>query len=366
MCDAIIIRYGEISLKGKNRSHFEGQLKRDVEMFLQKIKVAYGQVVIRRGRLYVLDIKKCPPLHQVFGIYSYSPARVIARKFDVLLEEAKKYIDRTRAADSFRVSCQRVDKRFSITSVEVERLVGEVLFEATRTPVHLAAPDFNLEVEIGQDSIYLFTERIRGFGGLPFGSAGKLVSLISSGIDSPIATFLMMKRGAEPILLHYQITPEDAKKVRQLKKQLEEYTAGRKLKLVTIKRDKLFKGHFDELYNDRNYHSYMCIFCKYLMHQKAGEIAAAEEAYGLITGDNLAQVASQTLKNLQAYRLQSGYPVYSPLISFEKQETIKIAKQIGTYEISIQKAYACEPPKTPKTGVNQQIFQRLLKKSGLG
>ena len=171
MCDAIIIRYGEISLKGKNRSHFEGQLKRDVEMFLQKKKVAYGQVVIRRGRLYVLDIKKCPPLHQVFGIYSYSPARVIARKFDVLLEEAKKYIDRTRAADSFRVSCQRVDKRFSITSVEVERLVGEVLFEATRTPVHLAAPDFNLEVEIGQDSIYLFTERIRGFGGLPFGSA---------------------------------------------------------------------------------------------------------------------------------------------------------------------------------------------------
>ncbi len=109
----------------------------------------------------------------------------------------------------------------------------------------------------------------------------------------------------------------------------------------------------------------MCIMCKYLMHKKAGEISEKENALGLITGDNLAQVASQTLKNLYAYRTISELPVYSPLISFEKEHTINIAREIGTYELSITKAKGCVPPKNPKTGVNAKNFYKLMKETGL-
>jgi thiamine biosynthesis protein ThiI len=249
--------------------------------------------------------------------------------------------------------------------MEIERSIGGIIFEKTKTPVNLREPGLNFQVEIGEDSIYIFTRKIKGFSGLPYGSAGKLVSLISAGIDSPVATFLMMKRGVEPILLHFKISESDGQKVKVLKKKLEEYSSGRKIKLYEISRDDIFKGEFDKLYDNRKFHPYICILCKYLMHKKAAEVAAAEKALGLLTGDNLAQVASQTLKNLYAYNTVSGLPVYSPLISFEKEETIRIAREIGTYDISITKSTGCTPPKNPKTGVKIERFQKILAETGL-
>ncbi len=358
--NSIIIRYGEISLKGKNRRRFENKLLSDIESYLSVRQIPYQKISLKMGRIYIRGIHELPALEKVFGVYSYSPALEIEKDYELLEQKMPDYFGTVARAASFRVTCQRIDKSFPYTSVDIERQLGDILFKATQTPVNLQYPALTFQVEIGEDSIYLFLHKIKGYSGLPYGSAGKLVSLISSGIDSPVATFLMMKRGVEPILLHFKITEEEAEKVRKLKIILEEYTAGRKIQLIEIPRDDIFEGKFEEIYNHGKFHSYICILCKYLMHKKAGEIARAENALGILTGDNLAQVASQTLKNLYAYRTVTGVPVYSPLIAYEKQETIKIARRIGTYDISITKAAGCTPPKNPKTGVKFERFQEIL------
>ncbi len=363
--NSIIIRYGEIGLKGKNRIDFEKKLKNDIKNVLAKNSLTRGEVILRRGRIYVHNVEECSALNKIMGIYSYSPAQRIKKDYLYLRGKIEEYLPLIKKADSFRVSCQRVDKTFGVTSVTVERELGEILFENTRTPVNLKNPDINLQVEIGMDFIYIFFKKVKAQRGLPYGSAGKLVSLISSGIDSPVATYLMMKRGVEPILLHVKITEDDCRKVKQIKEILQEYTSGRELELYIVEREEIFLNQFDKIFTSQEYNPYACLIRKYLMHKKAQELAEAKGAYGIITGDNLAQVASQTLKNLFAYKFGAKYPVYSPLISFEKEDTIKIAKSMGTYEISIRKALACTPPKNPKTGVSLEIFRSILDKTGL-
>lgn len=363
--DSIIVRYGEISLKGKNRRTFEQKLKSDIKNFLEAREIDFSRISLKMGRIYIKGIKALPPLEKIFGIHSYSPAVEIGKEYETLKKKVCDFSSLFADVESFRVTCQRIDKDFPFNSLEVERTIGKIFCEQTGTPVNLKNPQLNFQVEVGEDSIYIFTEKIRGFSGLPYGSAGKLVSLISGGIDSPVATFLMMKRGVEPILLHFKISESETKKVRKLKEILEEYSAAREITLHEIDRDDIFKGKFDKLYKSRKFHSFICLICKYLMHKKAAEIARAEKALGIITGDNLAQVASQTLKNLYAYRTISGLPVYSPLISFEKEETVKMAKEIGTYEISITKSQGCIPPKNPRTGVKLESFHKIMAETGL-
>jgi len=363
--NSIIVRYGEIGLKGKNRRTFEERLRTDIRNYLVTHQIDFSKIVLRMGRIYVKGIETLPPLEKVFGIYSYSPAFEIEKDYDLLKRKVADFLPLFAGTESFRVTCQRIDKHFHRDSMAVEREIGEIIFETTKTPVKLKEPALNFQVEIGEDSIYIFIDKIKGFSGLPYGSAGKLVSLISAGIDSPVATFLMMKRGVEPVLVHFKISESDAQKVRKLKKKLEEYSAGREIKLYEISRDDIFKGEFDKLYHNRKFHSYICILCKYFMHRKAAEIAKEEKALGILTGDNLAQVASQTLNNLFAYHTISGLPVYSPLISFEKEETMKIAREIGTYDISITKSTGCTPPKNLKTGVKFENFQKILAETGL-
>lgn len=363
--NSIIVRYGEISLKGKNRRTFELKLKSDIKGFLEAQKIQFSEIALRRGRVYIRGIDARPELKKVFGIHSYSPAVEIRRDMEVLKKEVKQFAPLIAKFKSFRVNCQRVDKRFPVKSIDVEQEIGRILQNETKLPVKLKNPDLEFQIEIGEDGIFLFGEKIRGYSGLPYGTAGKLVSLISGGIDSPVATFLMMKRGVEPILLHFKITEEYAQKVLKIKEKLEEYTAGQEIKTHIIPRDEIFKGKFSQLYNNKRYHPFICVMCKYLMHKKAGEIARGEGALGIITGDNLAQVASQTLKNLFAYHRVSELPVYSPLISFEKEQTIQIAREIGTYDLSIERAKGCTPPKNPKTGVSIEIFQKVLEETGL-
>lgn len=364
--NSIIVRYGEISLKGRNRYRFEMGLKNGLMGFLRDQGIPFTAVKIRKGRIYVQGITAAARLEKVLGVHSYSRALKIEKNFDMLKERVLNALPEIERAASFRVSCQRIDKEFHPDSMAVEKVLGDILRKKGRTPVNLDHPDRDLGVEIGEDGIYLFLERVRGFGGFPYGIAGKLVSLVSSGIDSPVATFLMMKRGVEPVLLHFRISESDAGKFQRIREKLEEYTSGRAIAYHVIDRDDLFQGRFHRLFRDGKFHQSICILCKYLMHREAGEIARRERAWGVITGDNLGQVASQTLKNLNAYQNASRMPVYSPLIGFEKQETINLARRIGTYELSILKSRGCTPPSSPATGISQKAFQKLLKESGLG
>lgn len=364
--NSIIVRYGEISLKGKNRIHFELALKSALEGYLKVRGVSHSGIILKKGRMYVRGIHHLPELEKVLGVYSYSPALEIKKEISVLKQEVENVAPFIRHAGSFRVSCQRIDKKFRYDSMEIERIAGEILVKETRVPVNLENPEAHCYIEVGEENLYIFLEKIRGFGGFPYGSSGRLVSLISSGIDSPVATFLMMKRGVEPVLVHFRISGSDEEKMKRLKQKLEEYSSGKPIKLHVIDRNDLFKGRFAELYRDQKFQSYMCVLCKYLMHRKAGELAREEKAMGIITGDNLAQVASQTLKNLYVYQTASGLPVYSPLIGFEKQDTIQLARRIGTFDLSISKSTGCVPPVSPITGVSEGGFQKILRQSGLG
>ena len=224
---AVIVRYGEISLKGRNRGQFELQLKRDLAWFLQKHGHAYSEISVQRGRIYIRGIDDLPDLKKVLGVYSFSPALEMPRDYELLKKEVARFIPAVTASANFRVSCQRLDKRFAPDSMAVEKEIGAILFEQSGTPVKLQDPAFELHIEIGQRHMYIFHEKIAAFGGFPVGSAGKLVSLISGGIDSPVATFLMMKRGVLPVLLHFQVSQAEADKVARLRDRLEEFSAGR-------------------------------------------------------------------------------------------------------------------------------------------
>lgn len=361
---AVIVRYGEISLKGRNRGMFEQRLRDDLAWFLQARGHAYSGIDVERGRIYIRGCDSTPDLKTILGVYSYSPALELPRDYETLKAETASFFPQIRLRQSFRVSCQRIAKDFFPDSMGIEREVGTLITENTGTPVRLKDPDFELHIEIGHRHLYLFSEKIRGFGGFPVGSSGKLVSLLSGGIDSPVATFLMMKRGVLPVLLHFAVSEAETAKVRRLRDRLQEYAAGRELKLIVIPRADLFNGKLADLYNSR-LEPYICVVCKYLMHKKASEVARREEALGVITGDNLAQVASQTLKNLYASRAAAALPVYSPLIAFEKTETMAMAREIGTYELSIAEAEGCTTPRNPKTGVDYGRLLNVLERTGL-
>ena len=354
---AVIVRYGEISLKGRNRSRFEQQLKNDLAWFMARHGHAYEEITVVRGRIYIRGTREVPDLKMVLGVYSFSPALEIPRDYDLLKKEVAGFFPEIRRRADFRVSCQRIAKDFCPDSMGVEREIGTLIEAGTGTPVKLKSPAYELHIEIGHRHIYIFSEKTRGFGGFPVASAGKLVSLISGGIDSPVATFLMMKRGVLPVLLHFANSDGETAKVQRLRDRLGEFAAGQEIKLIVIPRQELFLGKFAGLYGT-GLEPYVCVICKYLMHKKAAEVAEQEGALGVITGDNLAQVASQTLKNLYASRSAAQFPVYSPLIAYEKTETMALARQIGTYDLSIAACEGCTPPRDPKTGVD---FKRLLK-----
>lgn len=354
---AVIVRYGEIGLKGRNRSRFELKLRDDVAWFLRAHDHAFAAIEVERGRIYVRGCQGAPDLSRVLGVLSYSPALEIERDFGRLREAAAAFFPAIAASRDFRVSCQRIAKDFRPDSMGVERELGTLIEANTGTPVRLKDPDFELHVEIGHRRIYLFSEKRRGFGGFPVGSSGRLVSLLSGGIDSPVATFLMMKRGVLPLLLHFSHSPQETAKVRRLRDRLQEFAAAEELQLVVVPHAELFQGRLGAMLGTRH-EPYVCVVCKYRMHKLASELARQQGALGVITGDNLAQVASQTLKNLYASRAAAALPIYSPLIGFEKNEIMALAREIGTYDISIAPAQGCTPPRNPKTGVD---FGRLLK-----
>jgi len=361
---AVIVRYGEISLKGRNRSLFEQKLRKDLAWFLRRGGHAFSEIEVERGRIYIRGTRDVPDLKMVLGIVSYSPAVEIPRNYELLKKETARFFPEIKRSRDFRVSCQRIAKDFSPDSMGIEREIGTLIEENTGTPVRLKDPGFELHIEVGHRHLYLFSEKVRGFGGMPVGSAGMLVSLISGGIDSPVATFLMMKRGVLPLLLHFANSPSETAKVARLRDRLQEFAAGEEIRLIVIPREELFLGKYAGLFNTRH-EPYVCVICKYRMHKKAAEIARQEGALGVITGDNLAQVASQTLRNLRASRSGASLPIYSPLIAFEKSETMALARQIGTYELSIAEAEGCTPPRNPKTGVEWERLLKVLKETGL-
>ncbi len=359
----ILAKYVEIVLKGKNRKAFERILRQNIEAYLAHELISYDELRVGGGRVIIRNASKMPDLSKVMGIDFYSPVRT----FGYNLDDVEAYIlselgDRLRAAKSFRITAKRSDKSFPVPSMEIQKRLGAAVQRVYGTPVSLKEPELEIFVEVAGGRMWVFTDSHRGFGGLPIGSSGKLVALLSGGIDSPVASFLMMRRGAELTLLHIEIEGEDVEVVRRIWRKLSEFARGREPELIILKRKDIWPIE-PNCVRDMGLERYTCVICKHYMLKAAEAIALERGAQGIVTGDNLGQVASQTLENLRAYRYGIQMPIYSPLIGFNKTETIAWARRIGTYEISIshKESPQCAPER-PVTRVPLSKFREIIEK----
>lgn len=337
MKKVVSISFGEIALKGANRGYFENQLIRKIRFALRK----FGSIRVTKdqGKMYIEpeieDIDQIiNRLRKVFGIVYVSPCYKIDKDMDSIREAAlyamKEELENGNS--SFKVDTKRADKNYPIKSPDISIDVGGYIFNNLEgASVDLHNPDTKVYVDI-RTSAYVYTKRYKGYGGLPVGTNGKGLLLLSGGIDSPVAGFLMAKRGVEVHAVHfhsYPFTSERAEeKVKELANIISLYCGNMKLysvNLLDIQKEINKNCPEDE----------MTIISRRFMMKIAEKIAQKEEMNALITGESLGQVASQTIQGINATNSSVSIPVLRPLIGMDKTEIIEISKDIETYETSI-------------------------------
>lgn len=347
----VVLRFGELFLKGRNRYLFEQALEHNV-----KRAVAHREdvtVLRKHGRIFVLganDAALLSTLEQVFGIASLSPAVFCEKDLDAVTKVALRLAAKQRYnVKTFRISARRSDKNFSFSSSDLGRIVGAAVASSTGFGVDLEDYDLKIGIEIGVDWTFVWSTEIRGAGGLPAGTSGRMVLLLSGGIDSPVAGHLMQKRGVEliPVYFHsFPYTSDGAMdKVIQLARVLSSRQQTTRIYTVPF-------TAVQELFRDGADPRFLVILYRRAMIRIAEMLAQREKVQGLITGESLGQVASQTLANLAAIEDAATMPILRPLIGLDKAETITLAKRIGTYDISILPHDDCCSlfvPKHPET-----------------
>lgn len=333
-----LIKLGEISLKGLNRGFFEKKLKNNIKLKMHP----YRSILTReKGRFYLYVDSSCPEEHVIktlkttFGIVGFSRALVCEKDWDVICNNAKILLEKEPFEDgkgSFKVECRRGDKSFFLNSYQVEANLGALVLDRyPNMKVDVHHPDKQLFVEI-RDKTYMYTSPTSGPGGLPVGSAGKGLLLLSGGIDSPIAGYRMAKRGLKQDCLYFHAYPYTSEmalqKVKDLARLIAPYLQGTNLIVVNFTECELWiKEHSKE-----EEHTLMMRAC---MMKVANSIAKARDCKVLVTGEALGQVASQTLESLCFTNSMSEIPVLRPLVAMDKGEIIDTAREIGTYETSI-------------------------------
>ncbi len=372
MKKVLLIKYGEIALRGKNRALFEKRLIENIRKNLSEFDDNY-YVIREQGRFILEDLDKdlnfekvLPKVIPVLGIIGVCPA---IRFKDNDIESLKKFAEdevRKNFTDkpyTFKVATKRADKRYPMQSNEVSGFVGEHLLNTfDNLTVDVKKPQFTVNIELRTEN-YIYTETIKTFGGLPAGSSGKAVLLLSGGIDSPVAGYMMAKRGVDLICVHFASPPYTSErateKVKDLARRLDYFTGNIKLYVVPFTELQLFL--YKEVESEK-----LTIVMKRVMLKISEKIAMIEKADGLITGDAVGQVASQTLKSMLAVSYDTRIPVYRPLSGFDKQDIIDIAEKIETLEISNQPFEDCctifvakHPETKPNLNVINGITNRL-------
>ncbi|MDD5110952.1 MAG: tRNA 4-thiouridine(8) synthase ThiI [Candidatus Altiarchaeota archaeon] len=333
----VLVRYGEIALKGGNKGMFERRLKDNIKKMLERDGI--GECTIERisGR-FVLNAKNpnaASSAARVFGVTSASPALKIRPALEDIKAAALEII-RDVKPSSFRVTAGRLDKTFRMTSVEVNNTVGGYLKDETGCTVRLRGAELDIGIDLAKDGAYIHTHRIEGVGGLPVGVSGKVLCLFSGGIDSPVAAYLALKRGCDVTLLHFIHDEKNPKpgKIQELQEKLAAYHPS--IKLLYIPTGKIEK---DLVMNAQS--KYRIILLRRIFMRIASRLCHKTGAKAIVTGDNIGQVASQTLDNLNVIDEAAGVLTIRPLAGFDKREIIDIANKIGTYETSIQQYTDC-------------------------
>lgn len=370
--EIILARIGEITLKGLNRGKFENRLQANLSRRLKPL----GKFIIQRSqsRIWIepaAPVEDMPALLQrvtdVFGIVSASPVWRFNGGLPELLEKAVEFAEiclPPTGVRTFKVESRRGEKRFPLTSPEISGLIGDAVLKAwpDRLRVDVHAPDFTIYAEV-REQLYLYSQIAKGHKGLPVGTGGRAMLLLSGGIDSPVAGYMMASRGMEleAVYFHaFPFTSDQAKeKVLELARILTTYTGRITVHIVNFTDIQLtLRDHCPA--------DMMTIVMRRMMMRIAERLAEAKACKALITGESLGQVASQTLEALCATDKIVGMPVFRPLIGTDKDDTVTLARRIGTYETSILPYEDCctvfvaKHPKThPKTGDAEAAEQDL-------
>ena len=362
MKKAIIIRYCEIHLKGKNRGYFEKMLKENIKRSLKNINCTFAAMHSRyliedfsEEDLPIIEEK----LHKIAGIHTYSIALVVENDFEKIFEACSSLCNGKHG--TFRVTANRADKTFTPNSMECARLLGGRLLEVygDKIKVDVVTPSFTVFVDIREDGkTFVYTDVVHCMSGMPVGSAGRGLLLISGGIDSPVAGYMMCKRGMKIDCLHFHSFPytgEAAKqKVVDLTEKLGEYNGGINLYVVSF-------THIQEAIHENCPEEFMITLMRRFMMRIAERLSYKIGAQAIVTGESLGQVASQTIESITSSNSVVTMPVLRPLIAFDKIDIIDISRKIATYETSILPYEDCCTVFLPKFPAIKPDLKRVLK-----
>jgi thiamine biosynthesis protein ThiI len=350
--DSVLIRYHEIALKKGNRAYFTELLKRNI---LTAVKDLGAKEIRNLPARLLLTFKSPMPsetiiqrISAVFGVANFSIVERTAKDIETLRARILDSLDGTRF-DSFRIETQRGDKTFPLTSPEINKFLGAAVKERSGVRVDLTNAEFTITVEILPHDAFFGFNKISGAGGLPVGASGRVVSLISGGFDSPVASYRMMQRGCRLIFVHFHGAPYQDKisqdKVRDLVRVLTQHQYQSRLYLVPF-------GEIQRQIVAAVARPLRVVLYRRMMLRIAEAVARKEKAQALVTGESLGQVASQTLENMAVVQQAAVLPILRPLVGMDKQEIVDQARRIGTFETSsIPDQDCCQlfVPKHPAT-----------------
>jgi thiamine biosynthesis protein ThiI len=351
--DIFLLKEGEIALKGLNRKSFEHILTRNIKNALYKFgrpKVTVRQSVIRAEADGDSD-EIFEALKKVFGIAAVCRCKVCEKELSKIAETAMPFIkDTASTAATFKVEAKRADKAFPLDSYGICREMGGMVLDSyPHLKVNVKNPDFVLNVEIREDAAYIHLGNCAAAGGLPVGSSAKALLLLSGGIDSPVAGFMTAKRGVKISAVHFEAppytSPRALQKVKTLARIMSAYTGD--IDFYTVPFTAL-----QEKIRDNCFEEYFTVIMRRMMMRIACQIANENEMQGIVTGESIGQVASQTMYALRCTDAVSDLPVFRPVIGMDKTEITAIAQKIGTFETSIEPYEDCctvFTPKHPKT-----------------
>lgn len=354
----VLIHFGELTLKGRNRSSFVDKL---VENIFSKTNYTIKKY---RDRLFVEggDIEK---IKNVFGISWFAEAEIVEKNVDKIVSYIESYIiNNISETATFGLFIKRSDKQFEFNSQKLAEIIGSQIQDKFNLKVDLSNPDLTIYIEIADD-VFVFFNKLKGLGGMPSGVAGKILGLLSGGIDSPVASYLMMKRGCEVDYLHFHTfrVNEQAieSKITELVRKLGKYQSDSKIYFVP------YSFFQSSLLSKTISRGYELILFRRFMARFAEKLAKIKNYKALCTGDSLSQVASQTIENLNTAYNKMSLPLFQPLISFDKGEIIKISKDIGTYETSILPYNECCSlvSKSPKTKTRIELVNKYELRIGM-
>jgi thiamine biosynthesis protein ThiI len=359
---SVLVHYSEIALKGKNRWWFVGRLVRNIHgalagLHVKEVRTPIGRIEIVLAQDDVLP-EALDRLKRIFGIANYSVATRVPLDFDGMAEAIVTRLPPKESVGSFRVLVRRADQKFPTPSPQLARELGSRVWHARGWKVDLDHADLVISVEIVPGAAFVFMGREAGAGGLPQGTGGRLVALLSGGIDSPVAAWRMMRRGCHLTLVHFHSVPflsnASQEKARRLAEVLTRYQLRTRLYLVPF-------GELQRQITLSVPGELRVIVYRRMMLRIAQRIAFEVRARGLVTGDVIGQVASQTLDNMIAIDRASQLTVFRPLVGLDKEEIIAQAQRLGTFDISIvpdQDSCTLFTPRHPETHVRRYAIDQ--------